>query len=219
MVLWALENGEWLKIKLMLEGRWLNSEGKRRNGFWSRLREAQAKRRNTAKNRFRGERRGQGLGLTWMTPKCQLVVGLLGKWWWKLIKTRIQEQLLLKNKEKSDNTKILSIFGYKLCYSIKKKIPPSFKTNIWTHKLFALILERKILTFAKECIISERTSESGSVPMALISASHIKCHICVRYSGPRTLAHSRRRGMDSAAATRTRFIVKENILKWTLDDI
>lgn len=29
--------------------------------------------------RFRGERRGQGLDLTWMTPKCQLVVGLLGK--------------------------------------------------------------------------------------------------------------------------------------------
>lgn len=71
------------------------------------------------------------------------------------------------------------------------------------------VFKRKILTFAKECIISERTSESGSVPMALIRASHIKCHICVRYSGPRTLAHSRRRGMDSAAATRTRFVVKE----------
>lgn len=68
---------------------------------------------------------------------------------------------------------------------------------------------RKKVTFAKECIISERTSESGSVPMALMSASHMKCHICVRYSGPRTLAHSRRRGIDSAAATRTRFIIKE----------
>lgn len=67
----------------------------------------------------------------------------------------------------------------------------------------------KTPTFAKECMISERTSESGSVPMALMRASHMKCHICVRYSGPRTLAHSSRRGMDSAAATRTRFIVKE----------
>lgn len=97
----------------------------------------------------------------------------------------------------------------------KKKSHLFSKTNIWTHKLFTLILKRKIFTFAKECIISERTSESGSVPMALISASHIKCHICVRYSGPRTLAHSRRRGMDSAAATRTRFIVKENVLTQT----
>lgn len=69
--------------------------------------------------------------------------------------------------------------------------------------------KKKKVTFAKECIISERTSESGSVPMALMSASHMKCHICVRYSGPRTLAHSRRRGIDSAAATRTRFVIKE----------
>lgn len=66
-----------------------------------------------------------------------------------------------------------------------------------------------VFTLAKACIISERTSESGSVPMALMRASHMKCHIWVRYSGPRTRAHSSRSGIDSAAATRTRATVKE----------
>lgn len=60
-------------------------------------------------------------------------------------------------------------------------------------------------------MISDRTSESGSVPMALMRASHMKCHIWVRYSGPRTRAHSSSRGMDSAAATRTRETVKANV--------
>lgn len=53
-------------------------------------------------------------------------------------------------------------------------------------------------------MISDSTSESGSVPMDLMRASHMKCHIWVRYSGPLTRAHSSSRGMDSAAATRTR---------------
>lgn len=72
------------------------------------------------------------------------------------------------------------------------------------------------LTLAKECMISDRTSESGSVPMDLMRASHMKCHISVRYAGPCTRAHSSRRGMDSAAATRTRSTVQEN---WHLDSI
>lgn len=67
----------------------------------------------------------------------------------------------------------------------------------------------KKITLAKECMISDRTSESGSVPMDFMRASHMKCHIWVRYSGPRTRAHSSSRGMDSAAATRTRETVKE----------
>lgn len=37
-----------------------------------------------------------------------------------------------------------------------------------------------LVTLANECMISDRTSESGSVPMALMRASHMKCHICVR---------------------------------------
>lgn len=95
----------------------------------------------------------------------------------------------------------------------KKKNQTIVHNSFHPHNLVRLIKNEHTtsytFTFAKECIISDRTSESGSVPMALIRASHIKCHICVRYSGPRTLAHSRRRGIDSAAATRTRFIVKE----------
>lgn len=58
-------------------------------------------------------------------------------------------------------------------------------------------------------MISDRTSESGSVPMDFMSASHMKCHIWVRYSGPRTCAHSSSRGIDSAAATRTREAAQE----------
>lgn len=46
--------------------------------------------------------------------------------------------------------------------------------------------KRRGLTLAKECMISDSTSESGSVPMALMSASHMNSHIWVRYSGPRT---------------------------------
>lgn len=76
------------------------------------------------------------------------------------------------------------------------------------HLLLLLVNAR--LTLAKECMISDRTSESGSVPMDFMSASHIKCHIWVRYSGPRTCAHSSSRGIDSAAATRTRRAVQEN---------
>lgn len=70
---------------------------------------------------------------------------------------------------------------------------------------------QNVATLANECMISDRTSESGSVPMALMRASHMKCHIWVRYSGPRTRAHSSSRGMDSAAATRTRETVKANV--------
>lgn len=65
------------------------------------------------------------------------------------------------------------------------------------------------LTLAKECMISDRTSESGSVPIDFMRASHMKCHIWVRYSGPRTCAHSSSRGIDSAAATRTLDKVQE----------
>lgn len=119
----------------------------------------------------------------------------------------------LEKKEKQKEWKHQNIKHFwqkkkNFCYSIK--INPIYLARLINgHTVLYIFLKRKIFTFAKECIISERTSESGSVPMALIRASHIKCHICVRYSGPRTLAHSRRRGMDSAAATRTRFIVKE----------
>lgn len=79
------------------------------------------------------------------------------------------------------------------------------------------ILRREIMspTLAKECMISDRTSESGSVPMDLMRASHMKCHIWVRYSGPLTRAHSSRRGMDSAAATRTRDSVEEKTSRFT----
>ena len=78
------------------------------------------------------------------------------------------------------------------------------------HLPLLLLLLNARLTLAKECMISDRTSESGSVPMDFMSASHMKCHIWVRYSGPRTCAHSSRRGIDSAAATRTRGAVQEN---------
>lgn len=63
-------------------------------------------------------------------------------------------------------------------------------------------------------MISDRTSESGSVPIDFMRASHMKCHIWVRYSGPRTCAHSSRRGIDSAAATRTREKVQDEKIKY-----
>lgn len=105
-----------------------------------------------------------------------------------------------------DASPCLSCWFLKCSSSFPLRIPPSSSKC----SLFRQPSPISSIHLAKECIISDSTSESGSVPIALMRASHIKCHIWVRYSGPRTRAHSRRRGIDSAAATRTREAVKDD---------